>query len=283
MRFLRVVVALAALGLLAPACAYSASYYVSLGDSLAAGVQPDADGVPQSTKQGYTDATFRSLRGRIRGIRVVKLGCPGETTQTFLDGGRCAYAGGAVRGPSQLAAAKRFLKANRGQVRFATLSIGASDVQVCARDSSLDLDCVRAGLARARKNLPRIGRELRSAAGKGVRIAVLQVYDPFLAFHLRGSDYRGLADLSVGHAAALNRSIGSMARKNAFRTADAFKALKTTDTTPATVNGVGVPASVEAICRYTYMCRSAPRGPDLHLNAAGYRLVAGLFRTALAF
>jgi len=49
----------------APAAARSrapVSYYLSLGDSLAAGVQPDASGASVRTSAGYADQLYRALR-----------------------------------------------------------------------------------------------------------------------------------------------------------------------------------------------------------------------------
>ncbi|HWC37694.1 MAG TPA: hypothetical protein VG476_04145, partial [Acidimicrobiales bacterium] len=69
----------------------SSTYYVSLGDSLAVGVQPNAAGESVPTNQGYADDLYNSLRSSRPGLRLVKFGCPGETTETFSRGGLCHY------------------------------------------------------------------------------------------------------------------------------------------------------------------------------------------------
>src|SRR6266550_1668499 len=51
-------------------------YYLSLGDSLAAGTQPGR----LFTNEGYADQLATLLRPRMPNLRLVKLGCPGETT-----------------------------------------------------------------------------------------------------------------------------------------------------------------------------------------------------------
>ena len=84
------------------------SYYLALGDSLAVGVQPDAAGTSVETRSGYADQLYATLRRSHPGLRLVKLGCPGETTVTMMKGGICPYPGG-----SQLAAAISFLHAHR--------------------------------------------------------------------------------------------------------------------------------------------------------------------------
>ena len=62
------------------------------------------------------------LRRSQPGLRLIKLGCPGETTGSMVDGGSCRYQGG-----SQPAAAVSFLRAHRGHVSLITLDIGAND------------------------------------------------------------------------------------------------------------------------------------------------------------
>jgi hypothetical protein len=67
------------------------SYYLALGDSLAVGVQPDAAGTSVETRSGYADQLYAALRRSHPGLRLVKLGCPGETTVTMMKGGICTY------------------------------------------------------------------------------------------------------------------------------------------------------------------------------------------------
>src|SRR5215471_13395856 len=67
----------------------ASSFYLSLGDSLAQGVQPNAQGVSVETKQGYPDQLFTALRLGNPTLKLVKLGCPGETTLTMIKGGIC--------------------------------------------------------------------------------------------------------------------------------------------------------------------------------------------------
>src|SRR6202043_784082 len=95
-----------------------ATYYLALGDSLSQGVQPDAAGTSVETGQGYPDQLYAMLRPSQPTLRLVKLGCPGETTATMIHGGICRYPAG-----SQLAAAVAFLTAHRGHVRLVTIDI----------------------------------------------------------------------------------------------------------------------------------------------------------------
>ncbi|MFD0329197.1 hypothetical protein ACFQZC_15970 [Streptacidiphilus monticola] len=65
-------------------------YYVSLGDSLAAGYQPD---VRKDTDVSYTDQLYARLKQSDPDLVHIKLGCSGETTGTLIDGGICSYPG----------------------------------------------------------------------------------------------------------------------------------------------------------------------------------------------
>ena len=99
-------------------------YYVSLGDSLAAGYQPD---VNANTRYAYTDQLYAKLKKTDPKLVHIKLGCSGETTGTMVNGGICSYPGAT----SQLDAAVKFLRAHHGEVRYVTLDIGANNVDGC--------------------------------------------------------------------------------------------------------------------------------------------------------
>ena len=118
--------------LAAPAHAASggAQYYVAPGTSLAVGIQPAENGMNQRAHEGYADQLYRLLRlTRLRPRpQLVKLGCPGETSETLIAGGLCTYSAPAV---SQLEEAAAFLEAHRGAVTLVTIDIGANDLLPC--------------------------------------------------------------------------------------------------------------------------------------------------------
>ena len=63
-------------------------YYVSVGDSLAAGVQPIGDPADMfRTNAGYADQLYAIAKSWYPNLQLVKLGCPGETTGTMINGG----------------------------------------------------------------------------------------------------------------------------------------------------------------------------------------------------
>jgi hypothetical protein len=76
-------------------------------------------------------------------------------------------------GGSQLTAAERFLHAHHqpGEVPLVTVDIGANDVDGCTAPGVNVLQCVTAGLASIKHNLPRILRPLKHAAPAGAVLA----------------------------------------------------------------------------------------------------------------
>src|SRR5579859_1920209 len=256
-----------------------ASYYVALGDSLSQGVQPDAAGASVDTGQGYADQLYAMLRPGQPGLRLVKLGCPGETTATMIHGGICRYPGG-----SQLAAAVAFLTAHRGHVRLVTLDIGANDPEACGdwADPLTLLHCVGTNFPAAVGHLSTILTRLRAAAGPAVRIVGMSYYLPSLAQWRLGIAGHAVAWLSEKLAAEYNTLLDNAYAKSDVRVANVFGVFQTSDFSgQVAVPGVGtVPRNVALICRWTWECASPPRGPNQHANQAGYGVIARAFLSA---
>ncbi|GAC1320429.1 MAG: hypothetical protein NVSMB25_12790 [Thermoleophilaceae bacterium] len=256
------------------------TFYVSLGDSLAVGTQPDAHGSNHETAQGYVDVLGRRLASKVAPeLALVKLGCSGETTAKMLYGAGCRN-----RAISQLTEAEGFLTSHRGAVALVTVGIGDNDVERCFHaDGTLDRACVAAGLSEIRKNLPAIATRLRTAAGPGVALVGVTDYDQFLAFWLRGAGGRSAALTSVRLVSNLNQTVDSIYRSNGIVVADAAPRFATTDIGHAVaLAGHGrVPQSVARICRLTWACSPAPIGMNDHANAAGYRVIADAVQASL--
>jgi lysophospholipase L1-like esterase len=253
-----------------------AAYYLALGDSLSQGVQPDAAGASVETGQGYPDQLYAVLRRSQPTLRLVKLGCPGETTATMIHGGMCGYPGG-----SQLAAAVAFLTAHRGHVRLVTIDIGANDPEDCGSWASVAtiVHCVGTDLPDATSNLDTILTRVRAAAGPEVRIVGMSYYLPSLAEWRNGLPGRAVAWLSEKLAAVYTKLLDNAYAKSDVRVANVFGAFQTSDFgNQQALAGVGtVPRNVALICQWTWECASAPRGPNQHANQAGYRVIARAF------
>jgi lysophospholipase L1-like esterase len=264
----------------APAAGPPAKYYLSLGDSLAQGVQPNSQGQSVVTNQGYVDDLFAHYSTQFPGnLHLVKLGCPGETTTSMLTG-----AGSPCYTPalSQLAAAVAFIRAHRSGVVLITIDIGANNVDGCAAGGVIDPTCVATGFAEARSDLPKILGALRNAVGEDTVIAGMNLYDPFLADYLTGPAGQAVAVQSVSLDVAFNSLLGASFGAFGIPVADVQTAFSTTDfADTVTLPGVGtVPLNVARICEWTWMCAATPVGPNIHANQAGYQVIATAFQQA---
>ncbi len=255
------------------------SYYLALGDSLSVGVQPDAAGKSLPTGQGYANQLYSALRLTDPRLRLVKLGCSGETTHTMIDGGICSYPAG-----SQLAEAASFLRAHRGQVSLITIDIGANDPDSCVTQPSIGavVSCVSRSFPDAVTNLTEIMRTIRAGAGSGVRIIGMNYYVPALSEWRDGFLGQQLARLSERLVVAYNNLLAGVYQQFGVRVANVFGAFHSGDfTDQVRVPGLGtVPRNVAAICLWTWECAAAPRGPNEHARPVGYGVIALAFLLA---
>jgi lysophospholipase L1-like esterase len=244
-------------------------YYLSLGDSLSVGVQPIGEPPLFETDQGYADGLYAFLHAQDPKLRLVKLGCAGESTRSMRFGSVDPSEGFSCGPPefyrhryphkTQLAEAVAFLHAHRSHVALVTIDIGANDV------------IGGGGVPQIQANLPVILAELRAAAGSGVPIVGMNYYSPFLvewfynpsSLQARIDRIVAFNDLLEGDYAAAGDPV-----------ADVERAFSTTDTTP---QPDGVPLDVERICAWTWMCLFG----DLHPNATGYAVIAAAFEAAI--
>jgi len=252
------------------------SYYLALGDSLAVGVQPDAQGNNQLTEFGYPDLLYADLHPSEPDLQLVKLGCSGETTLTFLAGGLCSY----DTYHSQLAAAVAFLLAHHGDVRLVTINLGGNDIGGCADLSGIDYQCVEQSSDQVRIKLSLAMAAIRVAAGSQVPIVGMNFYDPVLAFTLFGAP--DIAEASIPVTVGINDMLEQVYASVGAPTADVESAFQTTVTTLVTVPGLGeIPLNLARICQYTFMCTPPPIGPNTHPTNEGYRTITDAFEAEL--
>jgi lysophospholipase L1-like esterase len=249
------------------------TYYLALGDSLSRGVQPDSAGASVETRNGYPDQVFAALRPSHPTLTLVKLGCPGETTSTMINGGICHYPGG-----SQLKAAVAFLHAHRGRVLLVTIDIGANDPEQCGGQPSLSqlASCAMTGIPAAVTHLTTIMASLKAAAGPGVRMVGMNYYLPALAEWRNGLPGHVVAWTAERLAATYNNLLDRVYAHYGARVANVFGAFDTAD---FTAQGT-TPHNVALLCQWTWACAAPPRGPNQHANQAGYEVIARTFLQA---
>jgi lysophospholipase L1-like esterase len=247
-------------------------FYLSLGDSYAQGYQPI--GGPSSPlgfpgyNQGYADQLLKLARDRYEQLRLVKLGCGGETTTTMIVG--TPWCGPNITPGSQLAQAKAFLETHRGEVAFVTINIGGNDV--IAPDGG--------GVAAIQANLPVILAQLREAAGPGVPIIGMTYYHPFLPDVWFGTHDPAALHAAVDAVIGFNDVLEGLYAAAGDPVADVEAAFSTSDVGDA--DSDGVPDDVEQVCEWTWRCAPPPHGPDGHPNTAGYAAIARAFAAVLA-
>lgn len=264
-----VVVACAATAAAARAAPTNAHYYVSVGDSLAQGYQPIGGADERwssgiSFTHGYADQLFKLVRDRYTQLRLVKLGCYEETTQTMLDGvgSLCAYPAG-----SQLQQAEQFLAEHRGTIAFVTIDIGANDLRFEADP-----------LAAIATNLPPILERLRAAAGPGVPIVGANYFGWVTTFVWNDTpDLAALQDYVDLMSWFDYGFLGPIYAAAGDPVADVAGAFQMTDTT--LVNGT--PQNVLVECQLTWQCAKTPLGPEIHPNTEGYGVIAHAFEEQL--
>lgn len=257
---------------------------VALGDSLSTGVQPDRAGKNQATKDGYPYQLAKRS-----GAKLKNFGCGGATSESVVTSNKkCFEHFGKLpfkntsRKTSQLAAAEKYIKANRDDIAYITIDIGANDVASCAAGGSIDVACVTKGIQTINKYVPEISKRLRKAAGKDIPIAGMDLYNPFLQQWFTNP---GLAAATVDIAKKqVNDTLTKLFKAQKFKVAPVATAFGTyrpfSQTT--TYNGrAGVPVAVANICKYSWMCAAEPRGPNIHATKAGYTLITDEFQKVL--
>jgi len=243
--------------------------YLALGDSLAFGYSQAKfdENLPAENpthfETGYVNVFGGVLKLFDRGLQIVNDGCPGETTESFING-PCAYqlvfplhhpyAGGPTS--SQLSDALAYLAAHPGAVDPITIDIGANDaLGLIEGTCKLEAACIAAGapavFAKIAANLGSILGQLRAAAPHA-QIVVLGLYNPF------GETIPGGDALT----AQLNEVEARVAAAVSARFADPLPIFNP-------------PGALEAptICLLTNMCTPLK---DIHPTDLGYKVLGGL-------
>ncbi len=256
-------------------------YYVSLGDSLSVGVQPNGAGVVLPTDDGYADQLFDLIKrdfeagGANRELRLRKLGCPGETLNSLENGGDCIYLAG-----SQLDAAVDFLQDEGDKVYLVTIDIGGNDFRDadCITDPNI-FDCVDAVNNQIETDLAMVLAKLNAAADPDTTIVGMNYYNPYLAAWLEDAAGQALAVQSADAVSMFNDSLATTFDTAGVPMADVYAAFDSSDfvtmvpTSFPPPNDM-LPLNVSNICTFTYMCDPDPVGPDIHATNAGYALIA---------
>jgi lysophospholipase L1-like esterase len=268
--------------------------YLALGDSLAYGYQaalfnsqlPSVN--PATFNFGYADLFAAHMSKTL-----TNYGCPGETSDSFINGGpapgTCAHLPSpfpysflhSTYSPStnQLAAAEAFLDTHpTGEI---TLDIGANDLLVflqgtCGFPSSPTAGtCIANGFAGVQNtinaNINTILNGLRAHA-PNADITVMGLYNPYpnlLSVGGHGGDFL---------TAQLNAGIHTLATAHAAHFVDPLPVFN-----PGGASGGSEASDVPVICSLTLQCPGGvpfASGADIHPTKKGYQALASLFEAA---
>ena len=233
-------------------------YYLALGDSLAFGYQPDLD-----WNHGYVNDFFSNLKSHGTS-NVANMGCPGETSSTFIKGG-CPYS--YLRkfpyiGP-QLDAAVAYLQVFAGRVSPVTLDIGANDLlpdinpKTCTVSSSFSTDLQTVDNNLTNIILPRLKAALTVRGQVTGDLVMMNYYDP----------YQNICPQDVSYVEAMNQHLANDANGYGI-IVDVFGAF----------GGASTPN--QNICSYTWMCSIFK---DIHATTKGYSVIANTFEQGTGY
>jgi hypothetical protein len=171
-----------------------------------------------------------------------------------------------------LAAAESFLRSHRGRIAFVTVDIGINDIDGCMSADSVDAACVTDGLREAGSDLSWILAGLRTA-DQHVAIYGADYYDPFLTAWFEGATGRALAAQTEADVLALDGVLAQGYAAFGVPVAQVAARFDTADFALVATPGGTLPANVERVCAWTWMCSS----PNLHPDDLGHAELAAAF------
>jgi lysophospholipase L1-like esterase len=252
------------------------TYYVSLGDSYAAGYQPGLGATP-----GYV-----TLVAQRTGLTLANFGCNGATTTSLLTGIGCPltlpHTAGAVAYPTttQAAAAEAFLSAHKGHIGLITVSIGGNDVTSCATNKN-PISCVAGAATTISKNVTTLVAGLRAAAGPRVPLIGLTYPDIILGLYVYPTHPPGAAQVSLAKLSVvafkslinptLTKAYGSAGGVLVDVTAATGAYTSLTRTVRLPPYGT-IPVPVASVCTLTWFCAEG----NIHPTTRGYTLIGRL-------
>ena len=280
--------AVLALALLAGACSSAGSgssaapvdYYVSLGDSYAAGYQPNpSGGVGTTSTNGFAYQVVSLAKPKGYHFTLANFGCNGTTTTSLLDTTGCAkgLGPGGIAYPTttQAAAAESFLRGHRGHVGLVTVSIGGNDVTHCGGVAD-PTSCVISAIATIKANLATLLGGLRDAAGPAVPIVGTTYPDVLLGLWVATPPNQTLATLSVTAFKSLLNPALQAAYQGAHGTfvdvTAATGGYTPLDQTTSLAPYGTIPVAVAKACELTFYCTLH----DIHPMTPGYTIIAQL-------
>jgi hypothetical protein len=186
--------------------------------------------------------TNRYVHSSVPGLRLVDMSCSAETTESMVSGSTCAPGG------SQYDNALAFLHSYKGRIALITIGIGGNDVVGCTSRPDAE-SCFVGGLKSMESNLSAILAGLRGAAGNGVPIVGMNVFDPLLGDWLASGQGRSIATAAAAGLRLLSQTMGRAYAGASMPMADVLGAFRSSDLTDLVNSRWGrVPIAVVRAC-----------------------------------
>jgi len=261
-------------------------YYLSVGDSYAAGYQPIASAMQGRDTAGFAYQVTRLAQSRGLHFKLVNFGCGGATTSAVIEQVGCSVSN---PGPdtddyptlTQATAVDQFIARHVGHIGLITVSIGGNDILPCSNAAIL-LSCVSSTLPAIKSNVTTLLAGLRRAAGPNVPIIGLTYPDVFLgSYTSKAPGMKSLAVLSVdAFRTLLNPALATVYTSSGAHFIDVTQATGAytplSETTPDGKYGT-IPLAVADVCSLTYECQLQ----DVHPTTKGYAVIARLIDETL--
>ena len=258
-------------------------YYVSIGDSYAAGYRPDGPERGSTSRDGFAYQVADSLQQHGSHWKLVNFGCSGESAHGMAFDRGCVLGARAPDGAEypydpQFVAAGKFIAEHHDRIGLVTIVVGGNDVLRCLDeiDPMRAQTCAEAAIPDMVMSLDALLAGIRNDVGESVPIVGVSYINAFLADAMK-------ADPSAQHRAsastalfenylnpALLQTYSRYGAHFADTTAVAGGYLPQTEKTWVPEYGT-VTASIGRICALTYYCTYG----DVHPNRAGHALIAG--------
>jgi len=271
------------------------STYLALGDSLAYGYhhaqffeELESKGFvePATFNHGYVDDFGVALKAANPKLQIINDGCPGETTETLINGsgvyGSNYCAGGPTGSPfpkaflhhpypgTQLADAEAILKENHN-VSPITLDIGANDaLQACGPPKTCSEAEIGAVYSKIAGNIYFILSRLRAAAAPSTpQIVLMGLYNPYPTV---------VPDAATAALNAAEENVVALVPGASF--ANPLPLFN-----PTVITGKPAAGDFPTICAFTAMCPGGTFNPaspkaDIHPTNLGYGVLAGVVGVA---
>jgi lysophospholipase L1-like esterase len=267
----------------------SSKYYVSIGDSYAAGYRPDGAGSGSTSRDGFAYQLMSALNADRNDWKLANFGCSGETAYAMAFEVGCAPAalapdGIQYRDDPQAIAAVEFIAEHRDNIGLVTIAMGGNDLLRCLGkpDSRAGQACAEESVPKVVGSLDALLAKLRGEVGHEVPIVGISYINVFLADAMSDDPVvQERANWSrVLFENYLNPALRQMYSKyNATfidTTALAGGYMPATEKTSTPELGT-VTASIGRVCALTYYCSDR----DVHPDRAGHALIASAVENAI--